>query len=180
MPKSPGRTALRLSVIIALLALYPVSILVIKFFVSPETPPRLRGSVSLDVSSASGLCTALARVTITNRDTRTVEVERLSLLVLDGETPVLTRIEEGAALLTRLGGTRALSPGATVALEPMCLQMPEGGHQRAILASCDLRDPSDDTRAIIQTLLEGPLGSSPLTESPPPFPPPPANQPAEP
>lgn len=171
---STRRIVLRLTLIASLLALYPLSILGLKLFVPSTTGSPLAADLALEVVPGDFPCAALAALTIKNRDDHEVTVRRVTLLVLDGETAILSRIEEGPAVAARMGGDAVLSPGQKFIMDPLCLEIPDAVEARAYLATVELWDPVSSRTVTVQSLLEGALGATPAEDAAndqaPPFP----------
>jgi hypothetical protein len=115
----------RLVVLTALLALYPLSVLVLQL-VDAREEPVARPELELREQEPTAACGRPIELVLHNVTAEPLRLQRLSLMVMAGEQPLLTRFEEGDLLARRAGPEGEVARGEIRRLGPFCLDLPPG------------------------------------------------------
>ncbi len=147
---------IRLAVLTALLAVYPLGVVVLRYVSASgdAARPDVEISGTVQPSAAAGPMTGLdVRLEVRNAGPRPVVVEQVMLMLLDGQDPVASVAEDGPALRARAGGVPEIAPGDRAGLGPFRLEVPARYARRPVVASLKLSDPrSEDSRTVQQEL----------------------------
>ncbi len=157
MSEVTRKTVVRLAVLAALLAAYPLAILVLRAIDPLTTGEELAElKAGLNVAAGPPPCSLGVSLTLENGSGTPFQVSSVGLSVIQGGNEQLTRLETGAPLAARM---RTDAEGRTH-IGPFCLDLPPSDAERRLLVTTRVSDPDSGlTRSLMREALLDALGA---------------------